>query len=294
MRQIVVASGKGGTGKTSVTASLAFVMPPHVLADCDVDAADLHLLAGPDFAATHDFVSGELAVVDPEACTGCGLCREKCRFDALTPTFEVIEEHCEGCGMCAFVCPAGAVAMEPRHCGWWYESATRFGPMVHAALKTGQENSGRLVTLVRNRAAETAAELGLDLVLVDGSPGIGCPVIASLTGTDLVLLVAEPTVSAVHDLERVRQLAAHFKIPAACLVNKADVNPETTEALRSWCVEKNVSLVGELPYDAAFTKAQLAGLSLPEYDPQPWQPLFASIRDKLTAALAVEDAPPPE
>ena len=285
MKQIVVLSGKGGTGKTSVVAGLASIMPGLVLADCDVDAADLHLVTRPRTVSSHDFISGELARITEHECAGCLLCARKCHFGAITEDPRVLPEHCEGCGLCAFICPVGAIKMEPRHCGWLYESRTRFGAMVHAMLKPGAENSGRLVTTVRRRANELAMQEGCAHVLVDGSPGIGCPVIASLTGADLALLVAEPTVSALHDLRRVHELARHFRIPCLVLVNKADLSSERLQEIIDFCSESGLRLVGEIPYDSVFTKAQLAGQSVVEFDPQRQKPRFEAIWDQMRETL---------
>ncbi|MFO7597470.1 MAG: ATP-binding protein [Desulfocurvibacter africanus] len=285
MSQIVVLSGKGGTGKTSIVLGLATVMPSKVLADCDVDAADLHLIAKPQAIFTQDFVSGELARIEADECTQCLLCQSRCRFEAITMEPRILAEHCEGCGLCAFICPVGAIKMDPRHCGWLYESRTRFGTMVHAMLKPGAENSGRLVTTVRRRANELAVQEGCAHVLVDGSPGIGCPVIASLTGADLALLVAEPTVSALHDLRRVHELARHFRIPCLVLVNKADLSSDRLQEIRDFCSESGLRLVGEIPYDPVFTKAQLAGQSVVEFDPRSQKPRFEAIWDLMRETL---------
>lgn len=268
MKQLVVISGKGGTGKTSVVSALAALGPNKVLADCDVDAADLHLILSPDIVETNDFVSGERPYIDPDVCTQCGLCADHCRFDAISDDFAIIPEKCEGCGVCSYVCPVEAVSVEPRKCGQWFKSDTRFGTMIHAALGIGEENSGKLVTTVRNASAEAAKEVGAELVLVDGSPGVGCPVIASLTNADLAVFVAEPTISAVHDLKRVHKLTEHFKIPSMAIINKCGINAEQENEIRSFCAEKDILLAGELPYDTVFTKAQLAGLSAVEYDPE--------------------------
>jgi MinD superfamily P-loop ATPase len=267
MKTIVVISGKGGTGKTSVTAALAGIGPKKALADCDVDAADLHLVLHPEIRATHDFYQGESASIDPELCVGCGMCLEHCRFGAITEDFRVREEHCEGCGVCAFVCPAQAAIMSPAHCGWWYSSQTRFGPMVHASLKIGAENSGKLVTTVRQESDKIAEEINADLVLVDGSPGVGCPVIASLTGADMALVVTEPTRAAQHDFERVIDLTRHFKIPAATVINKTGINPDVERDLEAVCSEHGVTLAGKLPYDTAVATAQIHGKTLCEHDP---------------------------
>jgi len=268
MKELIVISGKGGTGKTSILAALSSLGPKKVLADCDVDAADLHLILHPEILETFEFISGKEAHIDPDLCTACGICAEHCAFEAISPDFQVVPEHCEGCGVCAFMCPEEAASMSPRSCGFWYKSRTRFGPLVHAALKMGEENSGKLVTTVREAARDLAEEKGVDLVLVDGSPGIGCPVIASLANIDLAVLVAEPTISAVHDLKRVFELTQHFKIPALVLVNKVDINPELVKEIHAYCRENNVPVVGEIPYDRKFTQAQIAGKSITEFDPK--------------------------
>ena len=285
MRQIVVISGKGGTGKTSVTAGLATVAAPLVLADCDVDAADLHLVLSPEKREIHDFTSGALASVDPDLCTGCGACVQACRYGAVDPEmFAIRPEHCEGCGACEFVCPAGAARLSPRHCGQWFVSETRLGPLVHAELAAGAENSGKLVSAVRAKSAELAEAKGLSHVLVDGSPGIGCPVIASLTGADAALLVAEPTVSAFHDLSRVARLLDHFRIPGMVLLNKCDVHAGEAERVRKFCAESGLPLVGELPVNPLFVEAQLKGLSVTELDPSGLGAELAGIWERLNAA----------
>ncbi|MDY7000538.1 MAG: ATP-binding protein [Thermodesulfobacteriota bacterium] len=268
MKELIVISGKGGTGKTSILAALASLGPKKVLADCDVDAADLHLILHPEILETFEFISGKEASIDPDLCVGCGICAEHCVFEAISPDFQVIPEHCEGCGVCAFMCPEGAASMSPCSCGFWYKSQTRFGPLVHATLKMGEENSGKMVSTVREAARSLAEEKGVDLVLVDGSPGIGCPVIASLSNIDLAVLVAEPTISAVHDLKRVFELTQHFKIPALVLVNKVDINPELVKEIHAYCRENDIPVLGEIPYDQKFTQAQIAGQAITEFDPQ--------------------------
>ncbi len=276
MPEIVVISGKGGTGKTSITAALATLGPEKVLADCDVDAADLHLVLQPEIRETHDFISGEIAAIDPQICVRCGVCLEKCRFGAISSDFRILSEFCEGCGLCQYVCTAEAVLMSPRHCGQWFVSETRYGPMVHARLGIGEENSGKLVTTVRLRSAELAAERRVDVILTDGPPGIGCPVIASLTNAHLAVVVTEPTLSATHDLERVLQLATHFGIPAQAVINKADLNPDLARGIHDLCGRKDVEVIGSFPYDRAFTQAQLVGKTIVEYDPR-----FAAPIEKL-------------
>jgi MinD superfamily P-loop ATPase len=268
MQEIVVISGKGGTGKTSLVSGLASLGPPKVLADCDVDAADLHLIMHPAVQKRHEFISGELAHIDPELCTECGLCREYCRFNAIDESFRVWEQDCEGCALCSHVCPSGAVRMEPRFNGYWYVSETRFGTMVHAALLPGAENSGKLVTTVRTEAREIAKDSGTDLILTDGSPGIGCPVIASLSRASLALIVAEPTVAAVSDLKRVQELTAYFDIPSGIVLNKADINESLGEEVENFAREKGLPLLGRIPYSEAVTRAQIEGQSITEYDPE--------------------------
>ncbi|SKA77555.1 MinD superfamily P-loop ATPase, contains an inserted ferredoxin domain [Paucidesulfovibrio gracilis DSM 16080] len=285
MKQLVVISGKGGTGKTSVTAALAGLGPDKVLADCDVDAADLHLVLHPTIEETTPFVSGEQPELDPAICTSCGLCREHCRFDAINEDFQIMPEHCEGCGVCAYVCPVQAVTMHPRTCGEQYRSSTRFGPMIHAALGIGEENSGKLVTSVRQQAKEVAEEQNINLVLVDGSPGVGCPVIASLTDADLAVMVAEPTISAVHDLKRVHQLTQHFKMPSTLIINKSGINPELEEELRQYCASHAIPVLGALPYDDNVTKAQINGQTIYEYDPDGLGRSISSIWNSLESLL---------
>lgn len=285
MREIVVLSGKGGTGKTSITAALASCGPLKVLADCDVDAADLHLILEPNVIQIHDFVSGEAPSVNPSLCTACGLCVEKCRFDAMTTDGEgravVKHEVCEGCGLCAYVCPTSAISMRPQKCGVWYDSETRYGPMIHAVLDIGAENSGKLVTTVRQRSSRVAEHRGINVILTDGPPGIGCPVIASLTNADLALIVTEPTRSAEHDLGRIADLAAHFDIPAAVLVNKEDVNPELAQSIAATCRERKLIFLGAVPYSQDFNAAQLAGQSVVEYAPDTYTPFFEHMWKRL-------------
>lgn len=292
MKEVVILSGKGGTGKTSVTAALATGLPGLVLADCDVDAADLHLVLAPEPRQVNEFTAGSVAEIDEDACTGCGLCIENCRFGALSihpgGTAQLRHEHCEGCGVCAYVCPEGAAIMRPRLSGHWYVSDTRLGPMVHARLLPGEENSGKLVTSVRTAARELAESQGARVVLTDGPPGIGCPVIASLGGTDLALAVTEPTVSARHDLERLHSLTKHFDIPMAVIINKTGVSERITEEIRGWCMENGIEIAGLLPYDRAFTQAQIQRLTASEYDPQGLGAAIAPIRDWLDKALSAD------
>lgn len=266
MKEMVVISGKGGTGKTTITSALAGLGPPKVLADCDVDAADLHLIMHPEVQETHEFISGELPEIDYDLCTQCEVCRESCRFEAISPDIQIIKENCEGCALCYHVCPVEAIRMNPRLCGHWYTSKTRFGPMVHASLGIGEENSGKLVTTVRQVSHQLAEENNYNFVLVDGSPGIGCPVIASLTNADLTLIIAEPTISAVNDLYRVRELTQYFRIQTLAIINKADINQGLVQEIYSFCSQNDIPVVGELGYDVRFTQAQIKGQTINEYD----------------------------
>lgn len=266
MKQIVVISGKGGTGKTVITAALAAVSENALFVDCDVDASNLHLLLTPEIKETRVFKSGKTAFIDAERCTRCGLCARLCRFQAIDESCVIDPVSCEGCGFCALVCPQEAIQMRENTTGEYYESATRFGPLVHAELGVGEENSGKLVFTVRTRASEIAKERGCELVLIDGSPGIGCPVIASLTGTDCALVVVEPTVSGIHDAERVVKVARHFKVPAAVIINKCDINPAMGERIRRWCAKEMIPCIAEIPFDEEVVHAVSAGVTIMEYE----------------------------
>ncbi|MBN1440263.1 MAG: ATP-binding protein [Anaerolineales bacterium] len=265
MHELVVISGKGGTGKTSLTASLALLAGRSVVADCDVDAADLHLILSPRIRTRNEFISGNEAVIREEDCIGCGECMSLCRFDAIRAkdgpdgrtVYSIDPAGCEGCGVCVRFCPQGAIDFPERNCGEWMISDTRAGPMVHARLNIAAENSGKLVSTVRREARRIAEEEELPLILVDGPPGIGCPVIASLTGASQVLVVTEPTVSGEHDLNRVLSLARHFKIPAAVCVNKWDVNPGATERIEREAEKAGARIVGRIRYDPSVTAAQM-------------------------------------
>ncbi len=277
MKELVVISGKGGTGKTSLTASLAALEGRQVLADCDVDAADLHLVLEPRIGERREFRSGHQAVIRQNECLHCGECRTLCRFEAVIedfagtdePRYRIDPASCEGCGVCVRFCSAGAIDFPERICGEWYTSETRFGPMVHARLGIGAENSGRLVTTVRKEARRVAEERGIDRILVDGPPGIGCPVIASITGATLVLAVIEPSLTGRHDLDRVLDLTRHFHLPAAVCVNKWDVNPELTERIEAEAVARGAQCTGRIRYDRAVTAAQLTGRSVVEMEGSP-------------------------
>jgi MinD superfamily P-loop ATPase len=266
MKELVIISGKGGTGKTSLTAAFANIAGNKVLCDADVDAADLHLIMAPKTEEDHDFQAGNEAVIDRDKCTSCGLCRELCRWDAIREDFTVDPLECEGCGVCFYFCPESAVEFPVKTCGKWFLSETRFGPMVHARLGIAEENSGKLVTLVRQEARNIGEARGLDLILTDGPPGVGCPVIASIGGASAVLIVAEPTVSGVHDMQRVAQLAGHFRVPAMVCISKHDLNLDKTREIQRIARKSDLEFVGSVPFDPAFTWAMVQGKTLVEYD----------------------------
>jgi len=268
MKEIIVISGKGGTGKTSLISAFASLAENKVLCDADVDAADLHLIMNPNVIQRSDFQSGNTAVINKDPCTECGLCREMCRFNAISAEYDVNPIDCEGCGVCVYFCPESAIDFPENTCGEWFVSDTRFGPMVHARLGIAEENSGKLVTLVRQEARKLAEGKNLDLILTDGPPGVGCPVIASIGGASAVLIVTEPTVSGKHDMERVAQLAAHFKIPALVCVNKFDLNLELTREIENYAEEKEIACLGRIPFDPIFTKAMIQAQTVFEYNGQ--------------------------
>ncbi len=268
LREIVVVSGKGGTGKTSLVAGLCRLFPNKVVADCDVDAANLHLILNPSVVETKPFAGGRKARIDLSRCTGCGICRDVCRFGAITEEYEVTESACEGCGACYFFCPASAVDFSPQLAGHCYTGTTAQGDVfVYAELFPGQENSGKLVAMVREEARTRASGGNARLVLIDGPPGIGCPVISSVTGTHLAVAVTEPTASGVHDLDRILRLARHFQVPSAVVINKSDINRAVTGRIGDYCRDQGIPLVGEIPYDRTITQAQRMGQSVIDFAP---------------------------
>lgn len=310
LKEIVVISGKGGTGKTSIVAALASLLENKVLADCDVDAADLHLVLNPSILEKHEFWSGKCAYIDQIKCIKCGKCQELCRFDAIkegghtslsgktlkseecpqlskrehteTKQLTVDKIACEGCGVCAYFCPTGAISLEDNLSGQWFVSDTDYGPLVHAKLGIAEENSGKLVTLVRSKAKTIAAREKSDYILIDGSPGIGCPVIASITGANLVFVITEPTLSGLHDLNRVISLAQYFNTPTAVGINKADINQKMTNKILNYCQENKIPVLAVIPYDNSITQAQIQGKSIIEFAPESSiVEIFREMKDKL-------------
>lgn len=279
MKQLVILSGKGGTGKTSVTAALAHLafdsekLQGTVLADADVDAANLDLVLRPIKLDEHEFMGGAIAVIDESLCLGCGTCEQVCRFGAILPpldgelSYRVDPVACDGCASCVYACTEGAIHMEPQVAGSWFQSDSRYGGLFHAQLLPGQENSGKLVTMVKQQARLFALDNHLDLVLVDGPPGIGCPVISASSGADMALIIAEPTLAGIHDMERALQTTLHFRLPSMVVINKADIYPEGTEEIRKYCAENQIDVIGEIPFDDSITQAMVLGEPVTAWKP---------------------------
>lgn len=266
MKELVVISGKGGTGKTSITAAIAMLAANNILVDCDVDAANLHLITGSNVLDKQEFMAGFEAEIDCERCKKCGRCINFCKFEAISEKFIINKLHCEGCGVCTFQCPHQAISLKNKHAGHWFISQTRFGKLVHAKLGLAVENSGKLVSQVRNQAKKLAEAENNQLIITDGPPGVGCPAIAAVTGADLVLSVVEPSVSGMHDLERVVKLTNHFGLQLLVCINKATLNKENTQNLIKWCEEKNIEVVGEIPYSDKFNQALRARKTILEIE----------------------------
>jgi len=284
MRQLTVISGKGGTGKTSIVGAFASLASDKVIADCDVDAADLHLILSPSVIEEQEFRAMQTAFIDKEKCKGCWACSQACKFGAICG-FTVDPLSCEGCGVCELVCPYGAITMTDRLGGKAYISQTRYGPLCHARLFPGEEASGKLVAKVRENARMVAAERDLPLIIIDGSPGIGCPVIASIGGVDLVLVVTEPTLSGIHDLERILAVADHFDVKAMVCINKCDINPSKSTAIREYCRKNSIQIAGEIPYDLSFTRAQVKGKTIIEHSSGPVADIIRDVWDEIRRSL---------
>jgi MinD superfamily P-loop ATPase len=288
MKQLIILSGKGGTGKTSLAAAFAHLAHENriqiVLADADVDAANLGLVLRPQKHEAHDFVGGSVAVIDPGLCRGCGICEQVCRFEAISPhppafsteiggegesgeVYFVDPIACDGCAACVYQCPEDAIHMQPQIVGQWYRSASRYGSLFHAELRPAQENSGKLVTLVKQQARLRGLDTGAELVIVDGPPGIGCPVISAASGADLALIVTEPTAAGIHDMERALGLTQHFRLPALVCINKADIYPEGSNQIRDYCDRHQIEVVGSIPFDEAVTRAMVYGEPVTAYLP---------------------------
>ena len=285
MKEVVVISGKGGTGKTTVVASLAVLAKSKVMVDCDVDAADLDLLLKPVTQKRHEFWSGQKAVIDEEKCTQCGLCQDVCRFDAITDEFRVDPVSCEGCGFCYHVCPGEAIVMEDNLSGHWFISETKYGPLVHARLGIAQENSGKLVAMVRQQAKRIAENYGLDYILSDGPPGIGCPVISSLSGVSLAVIITEPTLSGIHDLDRVIGVCQHFGVRATVGINKYDINETNSRQIESYCQNQSIEVAARIPYDNVVTEALVQEIPVVEYSDNGVSRQIKALWEYISAAI---------
>jgi len=266
MKEITIISGKGGTGKTSFIAAFAALSKGSVIADCDVDASNLHIILDPEDVKEEPIIGSFKASIDSKRCDLCGLCREKCRFSAIDEELRIHNELCEGCGVCEFVCPQEAISMNECEAGTLILSNTRFGWLSHVKMKSGEEGSGKLVTAVRKQARAVAGESGAETILVDGPPGIGCPVIASITGSDLAIIVCEPTLSGMHDLKRVNKLASQMKVPVAICINKSDINEEIKRQIEAYCKDMAIPILGEVPYNLDFVTSMVSGKSVVEID----------------------------
>ncbi len=269
MRQIVILSGKGGTGKTSFTSAIASIMEEGIIADCDVDASDMFLILEPEVISRNDFPGGKVAVINQEDCIACNKCYEVCNFNAVivkNNEYTINPYACDGCGFCVRVCPTNTIDFIQNIAGEWYISNTRFGKLVHARLRPGEENSGKLVTMVRHQARILAEEEKKELIIIDGPPGIGCPVISALSGVDDVIILTEPTKSGLSDLKRMAETAKHFNVPVSVIINKFDLNEKISDEIESFCIESNYNFLGKLKFDEIFVKSMIARKSVVEYD----------------------------
>ncbi|MBI9089453.1 MAG: ATP-binding protein [Desulfobacterium sp.] len=285
MKELTIISGKGGTGKTSVTAAFAFLAANRVVVDADVDAANLFLTLPHTTIQKENFLGGRLAEIDPVICTECGECLERCQFDAISTDFIVDAIACEGCGVCVHYCPMDAITFEQQTCGERFLSTTPNGPMVHAKLGIAQENSGMLVSQLRQQAREIAKENDIPMIIVDGPPGIGCPVIASITNADGVLIVTEPSMSGMHDMERVKRLADQMRVPAFLCINKADLNQEKADLMKEFARENNIKFAGEIPFDREVTASMNAGKSLVEFSQGPASKAVQNVWKNVTSYI---------
>lgn len=268
IKEVLILSGKGGTGKTSLVGSFAHLADNKIMVDCDVDASDLHLLLAPKPTETHDFKSGVKARVEADKCSSCGMCEELCQFDSIVmeETAVISKLNCEGCGVCAHFCPEDAIILEENHCGSWYIADTAYGPLVHAQLFAGEENSGKLVSHIKQQARQLAESTNANLILIDGAPGVGCPVIASLSNVDLAVVITEPTLSGKHDLDRILDLTDHFKVPALVCINKWDLHPEMSDTIEASCKERGAELLGRIPFDPKVIACQIQGIPVTATD----------------------------
>lgn len=286
MKELVIVSGKGGTGKTSISAALSFLAPQKVIADCDVDAANFHLISGHTVNTAQDFYSGYEPYLDEQACTHCGKCTELCRFNAIRSGI-ITPLNCEGCGVCSFYCPQKAITMKDRPAGQWFISDTRFGKLIHAELGLAVENSGKLVSKVRQEAKKIAQENELPLIIVDGPPGIGCPAIAAITGASLALAVVEPSLSGFHDLKRLASLVSHFKIPLTVCINKSTVSPRNVSTITEWCKKNNIPIAGQIPYSNTFRNAVQAQKTIMEMNDKELENTLLSLWHNITNQLGI-------
>ncbi len=288
IKELVIISGKGGTGKTSISGSFAALAEKKVMADCDVDAADLHLIMEHKVLSDESFSTSRKALVNRELCIDCGKCAELCRFEAITEDFNVKTLSCEGCGVCAAFCPVDAIKMTDHESGRWFISETIHGPLVHACLGMAEGNSGKLVALLRKEARKIAEENGYNLIIVDGSPGTGCPVIASVTGASYLLIITEPTVSGLHDLKRALELASHFRVKSGVSVNRADINIEAAFEIENFCISKGIDFLGNIPYDRDVTNAQIECKSVVEYSNGPASKAIIELWEKVNRKVFME------
>ena len=285
MKQILVISGKGGTGKTVITGAFAALAENKIMVDCDVDAANLHLILGEGIKERHEFSGGSVAVIDKNQCSQCGQCIEVCRFDAISKDFIVDPIACEGCAFCSFACPTGAIEMKEQVSGQWYISETKYGPFVHAKLGIAEDNSGKLVALIKQKAKEIAEKQKLDWMIIDGAPGIGCPVIASLSGVHCAVVVTEPTLSGLHDAQRVIEVARQFRADVKLVVNKYDLNEDMTANIEKYCNDNNIHLIGKIGFDKTVVEAVVQGKTIMEYPEGKARSEVAKIWDILSASM---------